>query len=43
MAETDGPVDHRVEVTTIGRFMANQLPFDPLGEITVADWLVKRS
>ncbi|MCB8944925.1 MAG: DUF4037 domain-containing protein [Ardenticatenaceae bacterium] len=35
-----GAINHRVEVTTIGRFLANQLPFDPLGEITAADWLV---
>ena len=38
--KTEGPIEHRVEVTTFGRFLANQLPFDPLGEITTADWLV---
>ena len=35
-----GAVNHRVEVTTIGRFMVQYLPFDPLDEVTVADWLV---
>ena len=38
--KTAGPIDHRLEVTTIGRFMADHLPFDPLAELTAADWLV---
>ncbi len=38
--KSDGLIDHRVEVTTIGRFMANHLPFDPMAGPTVADWLV---
>ena len=41
MAEkAEGPVEHRVEVTTIRRFTASYLPFDPLTEPTVADWLI---
>jgi hypothetical protein len=38
--KSDGPIDHRVEITTIGDFMADHLPFDPMAEPTAADWLV---
>ncbi len=34
-----GPIDHRVEPTTIRRFFRQALAFDPYREITVVDWL----
>jgi hypothetical protein len=41
MADKDsGPVDHRVEVTTLVAYLGNYLPVDVLGEMSAADWLV---
>jgi len=37
------PVAHRVEIETVARFMDEQLGFDPLSSITLADWLVTPS
>ena len=37
--ETAGPVDHRVEVHTVGGFFAPRLGFDPFGEVRPADWV----
>ncbi|HEX8095982.1 DUF4037 domain-containing protein [Jatrophihabitans sp.] len=39
MAETDGPVNHRIAVTSIAGWFGYELGFDPLGEITALDWL----
>ncbi|RFU85825.1 DUF4037 domain-containing protein [Streptomyces triticagri] len=39
MAETDGPVRHRVEISTPGRWFIEQLGFDPVAGPTTADWL----
>lgn len=36
---TQGPVNHRVTVTTIRRFFHDYLGFDPFTEPTVYDWL----
>jgi uncharacterized protein DUF4037 len=38
-----GPVAHRVDVETVGGFMGEQLGFDPLSGIEIADWLVTPS
>jgi hypothetical protein len=38
-----GPVAHRVDVQTVGGFMLDELGFDPLTGITVADWLLTPS
>jgi hypothetical protein len=35
-----GPVDHRIEVTTLAAYLAGYLPVDVLGEMSAADWLV---
>jgi hypothetical protein len=35
----DGPVEHRVEITTIQQFFNTSLNFDPFTEPTVYDWL----
>jgi hypothetical protein len=39
MALTDGPVSHRVDVTTLGAWFTDHLGFDPRSEITTFDWL----
>jgi Domain of unknown function (DUF4037) len=38
-----GPVNHRVDVETVGGFLMDVLGFDPLGGVEVADWLVTPS
>src|SRR4051812_28575329 len=38
-ATTSGPVEHRVDVTTVRAFGEMQLGFDPLGDIKTAHWL----
>lgn len=35
-----GPVNHQVEITTLGKYFNKHLGFDPLQEISVLDWLV---
>lgn len=35
-----GPVNHQVEITTLGKYFNNYLGFDPSQEISVPDWLV---
>ena len=39
MALTDGPVFHRVDVTSLDAWFAAHLGFDPRGEVTAVDWL----
>ncbi len=39
MAPTDGPVFHRVDVTTLGGWLTGHLGFDPREGITTRDWL----
>lgn len=39
MADTDGPVSHRVTVTSVGAWFHGQLGFDPLDGVTTLDWL----
>jgi hypothetical protein len=39
MAETDGPVNHRIAVTSIAAWFGYELGFDPLVGITTLDWL----
>lgn len=39
MALTDGPVFHRVEVTTLGEWLTGHLGFDPRERVTTRDWL----
>lgn len=39
MAHTDGPVAHRVEVTTVAAWFTDHLGFDPRAGLTTADWL----
>lgn len=39
MAVTDGPVFHRVDVTSLDRWFAQHLGFDPRDVITTRDWL----
>jgi hypothetical protein len=39
MAQTDGPVAHRVVVTDVGTWCDQQLGFDPRAGVTVLDWL----
>jgi hypothetical protein len=39
MEVTDGPVFHRVEVTSLDVWLTNQLGFDPRRAITTFDWL----
>ncbi|MFI6094007.1 DUF4037 domain-containing protein [Lentzea sp. NPDC051213] len=39
MEVTDGPVFHRVDVTSLDGWLADALGFDPLGVITTLDWL----
>ncbi|WP_433261912.1 DUF4037 domain-containing protein [Actinosynnema sp. CS-041913] len=39
MAHTDGPVSHRVDVTTLDAWFAGQLGFDPREGIATRDWL----
>ena len=34
-----GPVNHRVEITSIRKFILDYLGFDIEGELQVADWL----
>lgn len=38
--EAAGPVEHRVEVVTVGGFATVLLGFDPTGGLRLADWLV---
>jgi hypothetical protein len=40
---SSGPVAHRVDVETVRGFMLEQLGFDPLEGVQVADWLVTPS
>ncbi len=40
LAVEHGPVDHGVEVHAVGEFMRSEVGFDPLGGISVSDWLV---
>lgn len=40
---SSGPVAHRVEVETVGGFMLEQLGFDPLAGVEIADWLATPS
>ncbi len=37
---TEGPINHRVEITSIRMFILDYLGFDINGELQVADWLV---
>ncbi|HEV2887049.1 MAG TPA: DUF4037 domain-containing protein [Jatrophihabitans sp.] len=39
MAETDGPVNHRITVTSIAQWFGYELGFDPLAGVTTLDWL----
>jgi uncharacterized protein DUF4037 len=39
MAVTDGPVFHRVDVTSLGTWLTGHLGFDPRDTITTLDWL----
>jgi hypothetical protein len=39
MAETDGPVDHRVEIWTVPQFFENYMAYDPRVAPTVWEWL----
>ena len=39
LANTDGPVDHRVEIWTIPRFFENYMAYDPREEPSAWDWL----
>lgn len=39
MQQTDGPVQHRVEVTDPGRWFTAYLGIDPREDIALADWL----
>jgi hypothetical protein len=39
MEATDGPVFHRVEVTSLDAWLTNTLGFDPRDAITTLDWL----
>jgi hypothetical protein len=38
-AVEDGPVEHRVSLSTVRSFARRQLGWDPRAELTVADWL----
>jgi hypothetical protein len=39
MRHTNGPVQHRVQVTEIGSWLTGHLGFDPREQVTVNDWL----
>lgn len=39
LAETDGPVNHRVEIWTVPGFFKDYMAYDPRYEPTVFDWL----
>ncbi|WP_232664395.1 DUF4037 domain-containing protein [Pseudonocardia sp. TRM90224] len=39
MSTTDGPVDHRVEITDLGSWLVSRLAFDPRAGIDLLDWL----
>jgi len=39
LEDTDGSVDHRVEIWTVCRFFEQYMAYDPRQEITVWDWL----
>ncbi len=39
LAETDGPVNHRVEIWTVRGFFLRYMAYDPQQEPTVFDWL----
>jgi len=39
MTETDGPVNHRIAITSTADWFGHELGFNPLAGITVLDWL----
>ena len=39
MSETDGPVNHRIAVTSIGQWFNQELGFNPLDGVSTVDWL----
>jgi hypothetical protein len=39
MAETDGPVNHRIAITSIAEWFGQELGFNPLAGISTLDWL----
>jgi hypothetical protein len=39
MAETDGPVNHRIAITSIAEWFGRELGFNPLAGISTLDWL----
>ncbi|MEU5697098.1 DUF4037 domain-containing protein [Actinosynnema sp. NPDC020468] len=39
MALTDGPVSHRVDVTSLGAWLTRHLGFDPRAGVAIRDWL----
>ena len=39
MAETDGPVNHRVAVTSVAGWFGHELGFNPLAGVSTLDWL----
>jgi hypothetical protein len=39
-AVAQGPVSHRVEIHTVGAFFRKEVGFDPLADVSAADWLV---
>ena len=43
VAVESGPVDHRVDVETVTGFMQEEIGFDPLEGVELADWLVTPS
>lgn len=40
LADTDGPVEHRVTITTVARFLDEYLACDPTRTPEVTDWLI---
>jgi Domain of unknown function (DUF4037) len=42
-AVESGPINHRVDVETVRAFMLEQIGFDPLAGVAIADWLVTPS
>lgn len=36
----EGPVDHRIEITSLNEYLGWYLPVDVMGEISAQDWLV---
>ena len=39
MAHTDGPVNHRIAITSIAGWFGSEVGFDPLAGISTLDWL----